>query len=257
MRFLRILMLFLICATGLAVAFHDPAKKMVPTCYSDGYACPGGCDAHVVFNREDNGTRNAFDPNSERDNPRPCRGGRPCRICFSEDESSCMTVTYRGPGPSEGIFDFTPAFYKENCTKDNLPEPLMQVCRDAAHRVEMLKKRVNCFETPDDPKCLDLMTISAKRKAADQIYFDECRTLGEAKFNSKYADRPALQRTWGCNYEMNGSGGGEVGSDRRLLLPAACGPNSFVGREGLDCCANDVFAAALLQRECAEYFPRK
>jgi len=257
MRLIRTTLLVFLCVSGLAFIVNNPARKMVPTCYSDGYACPGGCDAHVVFNSEDNGTRNAFDPSSDRDNPKRCRPGRPCRICFSEEESSCMTVTYRGPGPQEGIFDFTPAFYEENCTKENLPEPLLQVCRDAARRVEVLKKRVNCFETPNDPKCVDLMASATKRKAVDQPLFDECRTLGEVKFNQKYADQPALQRTWGCNYEMNGSGGGEPGSDRRLLLPAACGSNSYVGRDGLDCCSNDLFAAALLQRECADFFPRK
>jgi len=257
MRILTKLLIMVFFAGALIFAYNDPARKMVPTCYSDGAACPGGCDSHVVFDGKINGTRNAFDPDGGRDNPQKCRRGRPCRICFAEEDSSCINVTYRGPGPEEGIFDFTPAFYQQNCDKSDLPEPLAQVCRDMGRRVEMLKRRTNCFETPDDPKCSEMMNSAAKRKAADQPYFDECRKLGETAFNFKYKDQPQLQRTWGCTYEMNGTGSSQTGSDRKLLLPAACGQGSYVGREGLDCCSSDLMTTALLQRECDSFFPRK
>ena len=38
------------------------AQQMRATMHSDGLACPGNCDAHVVFAQRHNGTPNAFRP---------------------------------------------------------------------------------------------------------------------------------------------------------------------------------------------------
>ncbi len=44
-----------------------------------------------------------------------------------------MLATYRGAGPPPGRFDFTPAFYEENCPKDGLPEAFTRQCLSARH----------------------------------------------------------------------------------------------------------------------------
>jgi hypothetical protein len=66
---------------------------------------------------------------------------------------------------------------------------------------------------------------------------------------------PRERRANACNYSdlrLGGSG------DRRwrLLLPAACRPDTFVGRDGLDCCSENVRFAASVHPECTTFFPR-
>ncbi|HEX8474116.1 MAG TPA: hypothetical protein VF666_08800 [Pyrinomonadaceae bacterium] len=230
---------------------------MQPTIYDDGKSCPGGCDAHVVFNAVHNGTRNAFDPSSSRSAPRKCRVGRQCKICFSANDASCMTALYRGGGPDVGRFDFTPAFYEENCTRTGLPEQFAAKCRSAAPIIERLKTQVNCIINPTHEKCRALMEPFVRRKAADDVLYAECKRLGLTAFNRKYRETPALQRSLDCNYEMLRTGRNSRGQTWRRLLDGACKPGTYAGRDGLDCCSGSLYAAALLDTECTQFFARR
>lgn len=252
-----------ICATVLLVAcfFYTAitgstvaprARDMIATVYDDGKACPGGCDAHVVFHPDHNGTRNAFDPSSSRSAPRKCVAGRPCRICFSEADDSCMLATYRGGGPAFGRFDFTPAFYEENCARAGLPASFEANCRSAETRIVELRRLVNCVENPGHERCRALMQAAAARKAADDLLYDECKRVGERAFNRGRSR--SMQRSLGCSYERFGTGRNSRGQTWRRLLDGACRPGTYAGRDGLDCCTGSLYEAALLGRECRLFF---
>lgn len=244
--------LTLTAATGLTAPPPPPAANMEPTVYDDGRSCPNDCDAHVVFHPNHNGTRNAFDPSSTRAAPRRCVAGRPCTICFSEAESSCMTATYRGAGPPPRRFDFTPAFYEENCPRSGLPTPLAAQCRAAQRALPALEARANCVATPEHEKCRVMMREAARRKAADDLMYEECLAEGEARFNR---DKPRrLQRSLACAYEKFGTGRNSSGVTWRKLLDGACRPGTYAGRDGLDCCTGSLYEAALLGRECSLFF---
>jgi hypothetical protein len=238
------------------VASAQRAANMEPTAYDDGKSCPGGCDAHVVFHPRHNGTRNAYDPASTRSAPRPCRRGEQCRICFSEEESSCMTALYRGGGPPLRRFDFTTTFYEENCARADLPAPLARQCAAARPRREELGRLVNCVKESDHPRCRALMTEAARRKTADEALYDECKRLGEDRFNRLHRGRPRLQRSLECAYERHPTGRNSRGVTWRKLLDGACRPGHYAGRNGLDCCNGSVQGAALLASECTAFFVR-
>jgi hypothetical protein len=232
-----------------------PAVAMRVTGYDDGSACPGGCDAHVVFDDRHNGTRNAFAPGSSRDDPRPCRPGAACRICFAEAAASCTTVRYRGDGPAPGRFDFTPAFFRARCGAPDLPAALVRHCGEL-HRLEAeLASRVDCFERPRHPRCRTVMEAAAARKAADEPRFAACRRAGNAAWNREHAGSPELQRSVECAYEKQATARGADGSRWPRLLDGACGPGRYVGRDGLDCCSGDRWEAAVTWPECDAYYP--
>lgn len=258
MRYICALLFLLVCL-GCAALLSVPqtaaqVRTMIATIYDDGKSCPGGCDAHVVFNPAHNGTRNAFDPSSTRAAPRPCTNGNPCQICFSSNAASCMTATYRGGGPAPGRFDFTPAFYEENCPKPGLPAAFAAKCREAAPAIRRLRTQINCVKTPEHEKCRPMMEAAARRKAADDALYAECKSMGQAAFNRKHSGRPELQRSNDCAYEMLRSGRNSKGERWRKLLDGACEAGTYAGRDGLDCCSGNLYAAALLGRECRGFF---
>lgn len=254
MRYICALTLTLVAVSLPALPGFTAAlqvRNMKATIYDDGKSCPGGCDAHVVFAGEHNGTRNAFDPSSSRAAPRKCVNGRPCRICFSADAASCMTATYRGGGPPAGRFDFTPPFFEENCPKTGLPAAFTEKCRSAQPGIDRLKTQVNCIAEPQHEKCKVMMDAAARRKAADDLLYEECLRIGETKFNQKPG---VVQRALDCAYTKASTGGG---GRWRSLLDGACRPGNYVGKDGLDCCNGSLYATALLHGECDQYFVRR
>lgn len=230
---------------------------MRATLYDDGLACPGDCDAHVVFAPRHNGTRNAFRPPlADRSAAQDCAVGAQCMICFDKPDRSCFTALYRGNGPPEGIFDFTPAFFTAHCGRPDLPARFAAACRDLEAAVIRLgyDRRMNCFATPSDESCRVNLTAAERRKAVDIQERLACLAEGEGAYNARQTD-PAMQRSLGCNYERFGTGGPNSGGVTwRRLLPGACREGSFVGRDGLDCCGDDVLAAAALHPECNRFF---
>jgi hypothetical protein len=228
-----------------------PVRNMEPTIYNDGKSCPHGCDAHVVFNPAHNGTRNAFSPESNREHPVACALGQTCTICFSEDEASCMTATYRGGGPAVGRFDFTPAFYQENCPKPTLPAAFARQCHSAEPALARLRGQINCVVNPTHERCRTIMEAAARRKSADDPLYAECKSLGQTAFNQKYRRQPERQRILDCAYERQSHGGG--GRWHRLL-DGACLDGNYAGRDGLDCCSGNIYEGAMLGRECRGFF---
>ena len=232
------------------------ARDMKPTIYDDGISCPGGCDAHVVLNPSDNGTRYAYASGSPRGAPQPCKAGEACTICFDDSDASCMSATYRGAGPPSGTFDFTPAFYAANCGRAEVPAALKAQCGalDRAAAKLGYTTRINCFLSPDHAKCRAVMDRAKADQSRDVPKREACLGLGEAAYNAAQSD-PDERRTNACNYSLS-LRGGRPGRQWHLLLPAACRPGTYVDRFGLDCCSGDVRFAASNHPECASFFPR-
>ncbi|BCJ91070.1 hypothetical protein IZ6_18050 [Terrihabitans soli] len=248
----------LLLAAGFGTLAH--AQNMEPTIYSDGASCPGDCDSHVVLHPERNGTSVAFDPASSRSNPRRCTKGEMCRICFSAADSSCLTVRYRGGGPPRNKFDFTPAFYDVFCPQPGLPEPLKRKCAGLkANSDSMLRTRVYCLATPDHPGCAEIISAAKDKKTADQPDWDRCRQIGEPAFNREQGANRKRQRSEGCSYEKAGTGGpNSNGVTWRRLLPAVCTKdNTYVGRDGLDCCDSSLMTLGGLGKECTPFLVPK
>jgi hypothetical protein len=234
------------------------ARDMKLTMYADGHSCPGGCDAHVVINAADNGTRQAFAPGSSREAPQRCQTGAACTICFGDGDDTCMQALYRGAGPPAGTFDFTPAFYDANCGVSGIPGALMRQCAalDAAVRSRGYDTRINCFAHPDKSRCITPLAAAQARRAADEPKRQRCLEIGQSAFNAEQND-PKDRRSNACSYSAERSGGpNSRGVTWRVLLPAACPEGSFVGRDGLDCCSSSTRFAAGIHPECSVFFPR-
>jgi hypothetical protein len=233
------------------------APTMRLTIYDDGKSCPGDCDAHVVTNPSDNGTRFVSDPASPRSAPRACTRGRDCRICFGEAESTCMTALYRGSGPSRGTIDATPAFYAHHCDRPAIPTALAAYCRSMDRAIAQggYDRRVNCLAEPTHFACTATIARARAAQAADERQYAECRLLGEAAYNRRQPG-DQTRRSLDCAYSKLSLGGPNSSGRRwRLLMPGACRPGTYVGRDGLDCCSADVRFAASNHRECSMYFP--
>jgi hypothetical protein len=229
---------------------------LTPTAYDDGRACPAGCDAHVVVHPRHNGSALVRLPSNSASHPLPCASGARCLICFSTDSANCVETTYRGSGPPPGRADFTPAFYRAACGDSLLAPSLRATCRAANRAVQALGRRRNCFRESSAQECNKLMADARTRKASDDSLYRECRSKGEQVFNRDHRDSPRLQRSLGCAYERFGTGRNQAGTVTwRRLLDGACRPDTFAGRDGLDCCSDDLWAAALFRRECARFFP--
>jgi hypothetical protein len=235
------------------------ARTFQLTVYSDGRSCPHNCDAHVVFHASVNGTSNAFSPTSSRSHPKKCETDELCRICFSDEDISCITVMYRHSGPAEGRFDFTPAFYEEACAKEGQPKELVAQCDSLGKTYRKLTEgKVYCLAEPDRAGCKEIIEAAEAKQSKDQPLWDECRALGENKFNVKYAGTPEKQRSEDCAYEKHGTGGpNSKGEYWKKLLPAACWPKTYVGRDGTDCCDANKMSLGGLGVECSPFLVKE
>jgi hypothetical protein len=251
---LSFLLACLACLANTGWSSQPRVRNMQPTIYDDGKSCPHDCDAHVVFHHSHNGTANAFDPASTADSPQKCEAGKQCRICFSSDPATCMNALYRGDGPGPGRFDFTPAFFEANCSKTELPIAFRKECESAAPALEEIKDLVNCVASPGDRRCAAVMTIAQQRQTADDVLYNQCTEQGETAFSRKYSEQPSLQRSNDCAYEKIGTGRNLKGETWSKLLPGACRAGTYVGRDGTDCCNGSLYEAALLGRECRQFF---
>lgn len=232
------------------------ARDMMLTIYDDGMSCPGDCDAHVVFRDEENGTRYAHSPEINRDTPGKCAKNHNCVVCFGETDDSCMTAMYRGSGPKRGRFDFTPAFYRDNCKRDKIPTALGSECASIDRAIVKYgyDTRTNCFVTPANAKCTAILAASKAAQDADVPKRLLCLKMGEKAFNKAQASFKE-RRANDCNYS-DASLGGKPGNRWHILLPGACRPNTYVDPQGLDCCSEDIRFAAANQLECESFFPR-
>jgi len=230
-----------------------------PTIYGDGASCPGGCDAHVVFRSEYNGTRNAFAPPlANRAAPQRCVIGQPCMVCFDDTDASCIETTYRGAGPPAQRFDFTAAFFAAHCGAPNLPAALQRKCAsfEATAARYLRDGGVYCVAQPEHPLCTQMIGTAQAARAADQPLYDACRP-NESAFNARQPDA-STRRAHQCTYSHALTGGPNSRGVRwRRLMPAACPAGSYVGRDGLDCCErNATVSLGGYGRECAIFVAR-
>lgn len=256
---------FIACLLAIAAALSSAAnaqeaKRVAATMYNDGRACPGGCDAHVVFPPSLNGTANAFLPplaNRGTAQDHACVNGQPCMICFDETDTSCIAVMYRGSGPPDGKFDFTPAFFNAWCPKSTMPAALVSECARIGEAERSYASRINCFATPDADACADIMTAAAAAQAEDTLEYRLCTDIGVAAYNQQQPDASRHRSTRaGCGYSENTRKENSRGVRWQVLLPGACAAGSFVGRDGLDCCSSTLAVAAYLHPECTPYYPK-
>lgn len=241
----------------LFLAGQSSPQRMRLTIYDDGLSCPSGCDAHVVVNPADNGTRFVSDLASSRSSPRKCVTGSDCRICFGDADATCMPAMYRGGGPPRGKIDATPAFYAANCGRTGIPAALAAQCAalDQAIRRNGYDRRANCLAGASDPRCSAIIARAAAAAATDVPLFAACRRMGEDRYNAQQSD-PRLRRSNRCLYSKMSLGGPNSRGVRwKILLPAACRPGTYTGRDGLDCCSSDTRFAASIHPECSGFFP--
>jgi hypothetical protein len=253
---MRLLVLLLALMAGTISGVS--ARTMRLTIYDDGLSCPGGCDAHVVMHQSDNGTRNAFSPNSTRARPAPCSLNQECRICFDDTDASCMTTRFRGGGPPSGTFDFTPAFYDQHCSRPDVPRALTRQCNalDGSAARSGYTTALSCLASRTDQRCAAVLAAAAAARSADLPKFSRCRELGETRYNAEQTDRRE-RRSNGCTYSLDRLGGpNRRGVTWKLLKPAACREGTFVGQNGTDCCSADVRFAAHVHPECSRFFLR-
>ncbi|HZF30867.1 MAG TPA: hypothetical protein VE907_17255 [Gammaproteobacteria bacterium] len=259
-----LLLALLIAAAGSAAA--DEAATLVATTYDDGVSCPGNCDAHVVLNKQHNGTRNAFrpaagaDPLANRASAArfPCVSGEQCVVCFAEASDTCMVTMYRGEGPPAGRVDATPAFMKERCDKPGTPAAIATECARLARDAATLAARVNCFAEPTHQLCRVKMEAAAAAKAADRPELEKCRSLGVRRYNAQQPDA-SLHRSVhnDCPYYENQRLTNSHGDSFQKLAPGACRDGFFVGPSGTDCCSGEPLQAAVDIGECRSFYPRR
>lgn len=244
--FIRLLLLIPL----LTVALMTEAEVKKITIYSDGQSCPGNCDSHVVFDKAMNGTEFAHQAGTQY---APCKINEPCHICLESGEKQCLDIMYRGNGPHANTFDFTPAFYHTICASTP-PQPLLaQKCKSMRSSAEKLDKRINCILTPDNQKCRDIMNSAVSARKLDTPKYRQCLKLGQRAYNTTVPI--AEQRDHNCAYELHGTGKNSSGKTWKKLLPAACRDNTFVGRDGLDCCSGKTLTDGPLDLECKIYYP--
>ncbi|WP_152521864.1 hypothetical protein [Pantoea sp. AS-PWVM4] len=228
---------------------HAEQKKI--TIYSDGVSCPANCDAHVVFDKRMNGTEFAYKPNTQYE---PCKPNSECRICLESGGKQCLNVMYRGPGPHKNTFDFTPAFYIQACGKNPMQRVLLEMCSSMQKSASRLNTRINCIQNPSKDVCVNIMMSANKEKTKDTEKYKQCLTQGETSYNRGVTK--VDMRSEKCAYERYGTGKNSDGKTWRKLLPAACRNNTYVGRDGLDCCSGNTLTDGPLAHECAIYYPK-
>ncbi len=226
---------------------------MEVTCYSDGLACPGGCDAHVVFkgpahNSEEGVVRNAY-AEGTRSDPKPCKRGKSCTVCFSAAAKDCITTIYRGGGPPRGTFDVTPKLLRGICflpetteLRSELPEGLKKICKGMADNIRRLGRKVNCIGFPLYEGCKPIIEAHAAIKRQDKAAFEECMRLGQDKYNKKHKGQG--DRSQGCFYFKSFKALAHKDESWQSMSPSACPDGSFVNSHGLDCCSADDFQNA-------------
>jgi hypothetical protein len=194
---------------------------------------------------------NRADPASHR-----CISGQPCMICFGKPDADCITVMYRGNGPPDGKFDFTPAFFDEWCPKAQKPKALVTECAVIDKARRRYEARINCFATPEHASCKEVMAAAAAAQRRDEPEHLLCEKLGVKAYNKQQPDAAKHRSTRsGCGYAQNIRKCNTHGVCWQILLPGACSAGSFVGRDGLDCCTGTVSVAGYLHRECTPYYP--
>ena len=229
--------------------------KVKLTIYDDGKSCPSHCDAHVVFKSDLNGTKYAHKPSASNQAFAKCQLNQQCEICFDDEAQECLVTMYRGSGPGENTFDLTPKFYEQWCVKSDIPALLASKCADLTRTASTLSGRVNCIKHPEQTQCLALMLAAKQAREADLILYNQCKLEGQKQFNKGKSS--ASKRKHGCAYEYESTGGpNSRGLKWKKLLPGACRDDTFVGRDGLDCCSGNEFVDAALGRECRIFYPK-
>ena len=239
---------------------QSPAERMQPTVYADGFACPANCDAHVVFDRRHNGTRNAFRPplaNRAAPAASPCVKDQACMICFDDTDASCMEATYRGAGPHRGRFDVTPAFLTENCGRPGIPAALATTCATLDRRARAaFGARRSCIADPSLPDCRDLIAAAVEAQRRDRPDYLRCVAIGARAFNRAETD-PNRQRSTsaGCGYALNIRKSNSLGQSWQVLLPGSCRDGTLVNASGLDCCTGiPMVDVSFGSGECRKYY---
>ncbi len=225
------------------------------TMYDDGRSCPANCDAHVVFDNALNGTQYAHRPDDGIHFSK-CQNGASCEVCLTDGRQQCLTVPYRGAGPGKETFDFTPAFYVEYCARASIPALLRDRCTSLHNDAKRLEGRVNCIRDAGNVACGVVMTDAQRKSIEDEPLYRQCVQVGESRFNAIHA--PGQQRSNDCAYERIPTGGpNSHGTKWRRLLPGACRPGTYVGRDGLDCCSGVTLADGPLGSECRAFYPAR
>lgn len=247
--------LSMIALIGLTFINQAAAETVRLTIYDDGLSCPAGCDAHVVFHPTINGTEFAHSPSTPAPPYEKCLVGQKCALCLESGTKQCLVAIYRGGGPTFKTFDFTPRFYQTACASVPEQPALAKKCDELKRAATTLKDRKNCIAEPETTGCKEIVDQASLSQKTDRAEYLNCKDIGENKYN--LTKSPHMQRSLGCAYETNGTGGpNSKGTTWKRLLPGACRDGTFVGRDGLDCCSGITLADGPLALECSRFYPK-
>lgn len=235
---------------GLSSMSADAASTMKITVYGDGESCPSDCDAHVVFDSTLNGTDFAHAPGDT--NNSKCQLNSLCEICFEEKAKQCISVVYRGGGPHKDRFDFTQAFFNERCDNRDNPIALQAQCAEIKKSVKALEGRTNCIKNQHMKECEKIMASAQEKKLKDAPIYAECKSMTEEIFNK--GKEKKYKRKYNCAYEFSATGGTRKKPWSKLLA-GACSGETYVGRNGLDCCKGNPAIDGPLGLECKGFYP--
>ncbi len=245
----------LIALLWLTFMNQAAAETVRLTIYDDGLSCPAGCDAHVVFHPMMNGTEFAHSPSNPALPYEKCSVGQKCTLCLESGAKQCLDAVYRGGGPTFKTFDFTPRFYQTACASIPEQPALAKKCDELKSAAVALTGRKNCIAEPETTGCKDIISEATSAQKTDRVEYQSCKSITEKKYN--ISKSPDKQRSLGCAYEANGTGGpNSKGTIWKRLLPGACRDGTFVGRDGLDCCSGITLADGPLALECSRFYPK-
>jgi hypothetical protein len=216
--------------TNVTALNLEHAGPLRPTCYDDGAACPGSCDAHVVAKKIENGTARLHAPGASAPTWTKCARDAACEVCLDSKPEHCFQVPFRGYGPDPGRADFTATFWSTTCATEPGSPALAAECKRIRSAAAKLATRASCLTTPSHPACVGAVP--------DEAAVREARAAMETCEQEKRRQRTDVD----CNYQ--GPGG--------RLSPGAC-PKAAVSKAGWDCCNGDAFHDACVTA-CDKYY---
>jgi hypothetical protein len=219
--------------TNVTARDLEHAAPLRPTCYDDGAACPGSCDAHVVAKEIENGTARLHAPGASAANWTKCARNADCEVCLDGEPEHCFRVMFRGHGPESGRADFTATFWSGVCATEPASPTLAGECRRIRSGAARFATRKSCLAEPNRTACVGVVPDEAAVREAHRA-IEAC----EEK-------KRRLHSNVDCNYQ--GPGG--------RLSPGAC-QRVAVSKDGWDCCNGDAFHDACVTT-CDKYYVKE
>lgn len=227
-------------------------KEVPPVCHNPVQHCGGECGEVVSFmdklNSSKHTMKNAY-IETEEDTVVSCEDGKPCHICFSENNEDCIEFIYTEAKVEDSYIYLTPNALRDVCFVENtfdfryfIPEGMKELCQFVKTNSFDLGTKINCINHPSFKKCQEKMLSLKQSFDTDLKEFNKCQSWGYLEYNKTVTD--SFQRSPDCRYSYEKRDHGTPKRVWRDLMPSSCGDGAFVAENGLDCCTSNDFANA-------------